>query len=204
MGKIDYTIPVAVSARHAHLSQSTIERLFGKGYTLTARSELSQTGQFAAREMVTLIGPRGRLERVRLMGPPRECDQIEISRSDAFVLGIDVPLRLSGDLRGTPGILVEGPQGRIALTTGVIEAQRHIHMGPADAQRLGVSHGSIVRAKLGGAGRSLVFDDIVVRVSPNFRLELHLDTDEANAAGVACGDVAELLGHVEPRTGTVD
>lgn len=195
---IDLHIPIAVSARHAHLSQATIERLFGERYVLTRRSALSQTGQYSAREMVTLIGPHGRLDHVRLMGPPRERDQIEISRSDEFVLGLDAPLRISGDLKGTPGIFVQGPRGRIALAAGVITAQRHIHMSPQDARRLGVRDGDMVSAKVGRAGRSLRFDEIAVRVAPDFRLELHLDTDEANAAGVISGDLAQL---VEPASG---
>jgi len=186
-------IPIAVSARHAHLSQATIERLFGAGYVLTRRSDLSQTGQYSAQEVVTLIGPHGHLDHVRLMGPPRDSDQIEISSSDEFVLGLDAPLRISGDLKDTPGIFVQGPRGRIALQAGVITAQRHIHMSSQDACRLGLRNGDIVSARVGRAGRSLRFDEIVVRVAPDFRLELHLDTDEANAAGVVSGDLAQLV-----------
>lgn len=178
------TIPVAVSARHAHLSAATIERLFGPGYRLRERAPLSQPGQFSAEETVTLIGPRGRLERVRLLGPPRAADQIEISRSDEFVLGVDAPVRLSGDLAGTPGITIEGPHGRVTIDSGVICARRHIHMSPAEATRLGVSDGQIVQVKVDSDGRDLIFGDIIVRVADDFRLELHLDADEANAAGV--------------------
>jgi propanediol utilization protein len=186
-------VPVAVSARHAHLSAGTVRKLFGDGYQLRVRKWLSQTGQFAAEEAVSLIGPRGRLDNVRLMGPPRECDQVELSCSDECALGITAPLRLSGDLAHTPGLQVVGPDGSVTLQSGVITACRHIHMSPADAEQLGVRHGQSVRVKVDSNGRDLVFDDVIVRVAADFRLELHLDTDEANAAGVTNGDYAELV-----------
>ena len=186
-------IPVAISARHAHLSQPTIDRLFGKGHELVPRAPLSQTGQFSAEETVTLVGPRGKLPDVRLMGPPREHDQVEISRTDEFVLGVDAPVRISGDLANTPGITIEGPAGRVTLPSGLICARRHIHMSPEDARRLGVRDCDVVAVRIDTDGRDLQFGDVMVRVSPQFRLELHLDTDEANAAGVKPGDYAELL-----------
>ncbi len=194
--KIPQQIPVAVSARHAHLSQPTIDTLFGNGYRLKQRTALSQTGQYSAQETVTLIGPRGKLEHVRLMGPPRGSDQIEISRSDEFVLGIDAPVRISGDVANTPGITIEGPHGRATIPNGVICARRHIHMNNADAERLGVKDHETVRVRIDSSGRDLIFDDVVVRVSPDFNLELHLDTDEANAAGVDSSTTAELLPRV--------
>src|SRR5438105_5709724 len=129
-------IPVAVSAHHVHLSQATIERLFGKDYVLQPRSALSQPGQFAALETVTLIGPGGRLESVRVLGPPRTVDQVEVSRTDQRTLGLDAPLRLSGDLDSTPGVVLEGPKGRAVLARGVVCALRHIHMSPSDAEDL--------------------------------------------------------------------
>jgi acetate kinase len=178
------TIPVAVSARHAHLSVGTVERLFGAGYQLRKRADLVQSGQYSAEETVTLIGPRGRVERVRVMGPPRDEDQIEISRSDEFVLGVDAPVRLSGDLTGTPGMTLEGPRGRATIERGVICARRHIHMAPVDAARLGVRDGQAVHVRIDSQGRDFTFADVVVRVRHDFRLELHLDADEANAAGV--------------------
>lgn len=187
------TIPVAVSARHAHLSSATIERLFGAGYRLRERAPLSQPGQFSAEETVALIGPRGRLERVRLLGPPRAANQIEISRSDEFVLGVDAPVRLSGDLAGTPGITIEGPHGRVTIDSGVICARRHIHMNPTEAARLGVGDGEIVQVTIDSNGRDLTFGDVIVRVAKDFRLELHLDADEANAAGVAGAVRATLI-----------
>lgn len=186
-------VPIAVSARHAHLSQPTLDRLFGPGYELQICRGLSQTGQFSAQETVTLIGPHGRLEKVRLMGPPRAIDQIEVSQSDEIALGIDAPLRISGDLTDTPGITVEGPAGRVALAGGVITAKRHIHVGTHEAQRLGLRDGQTVAVRVDSNGRDLIFGDVTVRVAPAFRFELHLDTDEANAAGIRNGDHGELL-----------
>lgn len=188
-----FPIPVAISARHAHLTQATIERLFGADYELHPQTPLVQPGQFAAQETVALIGPRGRLERVRVLGPPRGDDQIEISRTDELALGIDAPVRVSGDLAGTPGITIEGPAGRVQLERGVVCALRHIHMSPEDAERAGVRHGEAVQVAIDSEGRDLVFGDVIVRVSPDFRLELHLDTDEANAAGLQQGDAGLLL-----------
>lgn len=186
-------IPIAVSARHAHLSRVTIDELFGSGYQLHPRTWLSQTGQFAAEETVSLVGPKGQLDHVRLMGPPREGDQIELSRTDEHALGVQAPVRISGDLTGTPGLTVVGPVGRRVLQNGVISARRHIHMNAHDAIRLGVSDGQVVQVRIDSEGRDLIFGDVTVRIRPDFRLELHLDTDEANAAGVTDGDRAELL-----------
>lgn len=186
-------VPIAVSARHAHLSRATIDELFGGGYQLRPRSWLSQTGQFAAEETVSLVGPKGQLDHVRLMGPPRERDQIELSRTDEHALGVQAPVRISGDLTGTPGLTVVGPVGRHVLQDGVISARRHIHMDAQDATRLGVSDGQVVQVRIDSEGRDLIFGDVTVRIRPDFRLELHLDTDEANAAGVTDGDRAELL-----------
>ena len=185
-------IPVAVSARHVHLSRATIDRVFGKGYELRTRSPLAQHGQFSAEEKVSLIGPGGRMDGVRLIGPPREHDQVEISRSDAIRLGVDAPIRQSGDLEHTPRITVRGPRGSTAID-GVICALRHIHCNEQEAARLGVVDGQIVRVKLAGHARDVTFGDVVVRVAPPFSLQLHLDTDEANAAGVVSGDYGTLL-----------
>lgn len=186
-------IPIAVSARHAHLSQATIDQVFGAGYRLRPRTWLSQTGQFAAQETVTLIGPKGQLRKVRVMGPPRLRDQIELSRTDEFELGLEAPVRISGDLAGTPGITVQGPAGSRALGCGVISARRHIHMSPQDAARLSVRDGQSVQVRIDSGGRDLVFGDVAVRIASGFRLELHLDTDEANAAAVTNGSYAQLL-----------
>jgi acetate kinase len=190
---VDRRVPIAISARHAHLTTATIERLFGAGHQLTPRVELSQHGQFAAREVITLIGPRGRIENVRVMGPPRKADQVEISRSDEFTLGIDAPVRISGDLANTPGITLEGPRGRVTIERGVVCARRHIHMSSADAARLGIADHANVAVRVDSDGRDLTFNDVMVRVSPDFSLELHLDTDEANAAGIERGMSGEIL-----------
>lgn len=186
-------IPIAVSVRHAHLSSATLERLFGAGFELEPHAMLSQLGQFAAVETVSLIGPKGRLDNVRLIGPPRADDQVEISRSDEFALGIDAPVRISGDLVNTPGITLEGPQGRVSIRNGVICAHRHIHMSPADAERLQLRDHDCVALQIDSNQRDLTFQDVTVRIGADFKLELHLDTDEANAAGVKNGDTALLL-----------
>jgi acetate kinase len=185
-------IPVAISAHHVHLSQPTIDRLFGAGYVLKPRASLSQPGQFAACETVSLVGPRGRLEHVRVLGPPRSADQVEISRTEARVLGLQAPLRLSGDLDATPGVMLEGPLGKVVLTAGVVCALRHIHMGPADAAYFGVRDHDVVEVAIGSDGRPVIFGEVIVRVSPDYRLEFHLDTDEGNAAGVGPGTVGFL------------
>jgi acetate kinase len=189
----DRRVPIGISARHAHLSPASVEKLFGAGYTLKPRVDLSQRGQFSAQETVTLVGPRGRIENVRVMGPPRKQDQVEISRSDEFVLGIDAPVRVSGDLANTPGITLEGPNGSVKLEHGVVCARRHIHMSTADAARLGLADHANVAVRIDSDGRDLTFNDVTVRVSPDFTLELHLDTDEANAAGIERGMTGEIL-----------
>jgi acetate kinase len=194
----DPHIPIAVSARHVHPSRKTVETLFGSGYQLRVRHALSQPGQYAAEETVTLVGPSGRIDGVRLLGPPRTEDQVELSRSDEVALGIAAPLRVSGDLQGTPGISLVGPAGQVCISHGVVTQQRHIHMTPDDAQRLGVRERQCVSVAIDSNGRDLAFADVIVRVSPAYRLELHLDTDEGNAAGVADGATARLV-RVERR-----
>jgi acetate kinase len=186
-------ILIGISAHHVHLCQADVERLFGPGHQLTPKDPLSQPGQFAAEEQVRLIGPRGSVDRVRVLGPARSKTQVEISRTEGYQLGISAPVRMSGDLDGTPGLIVEGPAGQIELKSGAIYAQRHIHMTPADARRFGLQNGDIVRVRA-GEERELIFGDVAVRISPKFKLELHLDTDEANAAELDNGDVAYLDG----------
>jgi acetate kinase len=180
-------IPMAISVRHVHLKQETVERLFGPGYILNVSSPLSQPGQYAAEETVTLLGPRGRLARVRIVGPPRSQDQVELSRTDEIELGIDAPMRESGNLQDTPGIVIEGPMGSVALQHGVICALRHIHMSPADADVLGLKNHDQVSVVVVAGDHRLIFGDVIVRVSPAYRLELHLDSDEGNAAGMHSG-----------------
>ncbi|MCC5945497.1 MAG: phosphate propanoyltransferase [Bernardetiaceae bacterium] len=186
-------IPVAVSARHAHLTQKTVEKLFGKGYQLTKFRDLSQPGQYACQETLTLIGPKNNIEKVRILGPTRPEDQIEISRTDEFILGIDAPVRASGHIENTPGIILEGTEGRrVNLKEGVICAWRHIHMHPDDAVKFGVEDKDVVEVEIDNKGRSLIFGDVLVRVSPQFNLEMHIDTDEANAAEIRPGDTGAL------------
>lgn len=183
-------IPVAVSAHHVHLTQETVERLFGAGHTLQVRQSLSQPGFWAAEEIVAVVGPRGRLERVRVLGPCRNRNQIELSRTEAIRLGIDAPLRLSGHLDGTPEVTLIGPAGSVR-TGGAIVAQRHLHLSPADAARLGVSAGQEIDLELDTA-RATVLRHVALRLADDAALEVHLDTDEANAAGLS-GSVEGVL-----------
>lgn len=179
-------VPISVSAHHVHLGQYDFERLFGQGKTMTPSSYLSQPNQFACQETVNLVGPKGRVNRVRILGPSRKESQVEISRTEEFVLGIDAPIRESGDLDGTPGITIEGETGSIELKKGVICAKRHIHMSPEDALGFGLRNRDVVRVGIRGE-RELIFGDVVIRIDPNFRLDMHIDTDEANAAEISAG-----------------
>jgi acetate kinase len=192
--EIDHTIPVAISARHIHLTQEMVELLFGPGHQLTPLKPLSQPGQFAAEEEVTLVGPKRSIERVRVLGPTRSKNQVEISRTDEFFLGIDAPIRASGDVENTPGIILIGTEGRTeTLHQGVVCAWRHIHMTPEDADYFGVAHGDVVDVEVGTTGvRSLTFGDVLVRVKSSYKLEMHIDTDEGNAAELGRYDVGEL------------
>ncbi len=186
-------IPIAISARHVHLRQETVEALFGKGYQLTERAPLSQPGQFSCEETVTLVGPRNKIERVRILGPVRSYDQVEISRTDEFLLGVDAPVRESGHIKDTPGITLEGAKGTVQLKEGLICAWRHIHMHPDDAEFFGVSDQDIVEVDVEHDMRPITFKNVLVRVSENFKLEMHIDTDEGNAAEITNGSaVGEL------------
>lgn len=174
-------IPIETSARHVHLSRADFEILFGKGEELTVKSPLSQPGQYSCEERVTVKGPKGSFERVAVLGPFREETQVEISLSDARKLGMKGMIRQSGDTQNTPGCTLIGPKGKIDIDHGVIVAKRHIHMTPEDAKRLGVEDKDKVFVMAGSEERSLIFADVVVRVSPRFSLAMHVDTDEANA-----------------------
>ena len=173
-------ILVETSARHVHLTKESVEILFGKGHELTNKKDLSQPGQFACEEKVTVIGPRGSLK-ASILGPTRPADQVELSLTDARTIGVSALVRESGDIAGTQGCVIEGPCGSVEIKEGVIAAKRHIHMTPADAAELGVADKEIVSVKLDTA-RPLVFGDVVVRVSEKFALAMHIDTDESNAA----------------------
>lgn len=181
------TIEMEASGRHIHLSRAHVDALFGTGYRLTPVKDLSQPGQFACKERVTLVGPKGELKNVVVLGPERGESQAEVSLTDAVALGITPPVRQSGDLHNTPGLTVRNGERMITLDRGLIAAQRHIHMTPEDAARWGVSDNQVVRLKT-FTGRPLVFDDVVVRVSPKYATMIHLDYDEANACGFRKGD----------------
>lgn len=192
----DRPIPLGVSNRHIHLNAEDYARLF-PGHPISEKKGLLQPGQYAAEQTVTLVGPKGQLKNVRLLGPLRSTSQVEISRTDARTLGIAAPLRMSGNLKGTPGIRLVSPFGEVELPSGVIVAQRHIHMSPLDALILRVAHGDSVSVAIGGTDRRLIFDNVAVRVSPDMRLEMHIDTDEANAAGA--DDANAFVTLVTPR-----
>ena len=183
-------IPVAVSARHVHLTSDAVNTLFGPGYQLTPDTPLRQPGQWAARERVALEGPKGRLERVAILGPLRARTQIEVSRTDSFALGIKAPVRDSGKLDGTPTVTIVGPAGTF-VTDGLIIAARHIHTNPADAARLGLEDGEYVDVRIGDHDRGLTFARTLIRVGANSFTEMHIDTDEGNAAGIGVGDGEE-------------
>jgi len=182
---------VETSARHVHLSAEHIEALFGKGTTLTHKKDLSQPGQYACEERVTIVGPKKSIPNVIILGPARKASQVEVSFTDARTLGITAPVRESGDTAGTPGCKLVSEKGEVELSEGVIIAKRHIHMTPADAEAMGVSDKEVVKVKI-NSERTTEFDDVVVRVSPAFALAMHIDTDEANAAcafGACTGEV---------------
>ena len=182
---------VETSARHVHLTRETVETLFGKGYALTNKKDLSQPGQFACAEKVTVIGPKGALK-ASILGPERSADQVELSLTDARTIGLSgVPVRESGDIAGSVGCIIEGPCGKVELKEGVIAAKRHIHMTTADAEVFGVKDKEIVGVKLDTA-RPLIFGDVVVRVSDSYALAMHIDTDEANAC-CAFGNIKGVI-----------
>lgn len=176
-----------------HLTKETFEALFGAGAEPTVYREISQPGQFACEERVNLIGPRNRIDGVRVLGPLRSVDQVEIARTDEFRLGVDAPIRDSGKVQGSAPITLEGPAGTVHLSEGLICARRHIHMRPEDAEVFGVKDKDIVEVALTGGPRDLVFGDTLVRVSEKYNLEMHIDTDEANAAEISSGASGEII-----------
>ncbi|WP_369354514.1 phosphate propanoyltransferase [Lysinibacillus capsici] len=190
----DGKIPIGVSARHVHLAQAEVEQLFGENYQLTPKFELSQPGQFAAEETVVIAGPKGSIERVRILGPARSLSQVEVSWTDAMKLGLKPPLRISGDIQGSSPVTLIGPKGSVVLNEGLIIAQAHIHMSPADSARFQVVDGQSVQIKVEGI-RPIILSNVVIRVSERYRLEMHIDTDEANAGLIQQGTLAKIVHH---------
>lgn len=184
---------VEISARHVHVSEEHLEILFGKGYKLTPKKDLSQPGQFACEERVTVVGPKKELAGVSILGPCRKATQIELSLTDARSIGVKAPIRESGDVAGSGPCKLIGPAGEVELNEGVIAAKRHIHMTTADAEKYGITDSQIVSVKIPTEGRSLVFGDVVARVSDSYALAMHLDTDEANAAAIPGSCIGEIL-----------
>ncbi len=185
-------MPAAVSARHMHLCAADIEALFGKGYALRNKRNLVQPGQFACEEQVTLIGKKGRIENIRVLGPARRETQVEISVTDCYKAGIEPVVRMSGDIEGTPGGTLVGPAGEVKLSKGVIVSARHLHATPEQAAWYGLKNGDIIGVKKTGA-RETVFGNVVVRTGAGHELEMHIDPDEANAASVKPGDMLEIV-----------
>jgi putative phosphotransacetylase len=184
---------VNVSARHCHLTAETVEILFGKGRTLTPVKWLYQEGQFAAKETVTLIGPRSRvISNLRILGPCRNFNQVELAYTDAIALGFEIPLRISGDIKGTSGGMLMGPEGFFEMPEGVIRAMRHVHMHPSDGEFYGVKAGEQMRLRTGGAC-GLILEKMLVRIDPGFKLEVHIDTDEGNACNLQPETPCELM-----------
>lgn len=190
---------VNVSARHCHLTPEAVETLFGKGRELTVHKWLYQEGAFAAQEMVTLIGPRSRvISNLRILGPCRSLNQVELAYTDSIALGFEIPLRLSGNIAGTPGCMLMGPAGFFEMKDGVIRAARHVHMSPVDAEFYAVKNGDQMRLKIGG-DCGVTLDKLLVRVDKSFKLEVHIDTDEGNACNLRPNTPCELV--KQPQTG---
>lgn len=190
---MEKTVLVETSARHVHVSKEHLEILFGEGYELTKKKDLSQPGQYACEERVAVIGTKGQFPGVSILGPVRPATQVEISASDARSIGVPAVVRESGDIAGTPGCKIVGPKGEIEIENGVIVAKRHIHMTPEDAEKYGVKDKQIVEIKIKSENRSLTFGDVVVRVSPKFSLAMHIDTDESNAVLGGFNAIGEIL-----------
>ena len=184
--ELDGSFEVEASGRHVHLSRKELDALFGTGYELTKAKDLSQPGQYASKERLTVVGPKGAFHNVVILGPVRKESQVEVSLTDCLQLGVKAPIRESGDIEGTPGIVLVNGDKSVSLDKGLIVAKRHVHMTPEDAEKLGVKNHDIVKVKGEGA-RPLIFDDVVIRVSPKFATYMHIDYDEANACGFSKG-----------------
>jgi putative phosphotransacetylase len=193
MKRAKLDIPVGVSNRHCHLTEEHFKILFGAGAAPKKVKDIKQPGFYAAEELIDVQGPKGAIRKVRLVAPYRAHTQIELAVTDALAAGLKPPVRESGDVKGSAGATLIGPAGKVELKEGVIIAQRHLHFSPAEAKSWGMASGEVVRVRAGtGAGRSTVFEDVVVRVSDKYSLEFHVDTDEANAAGIKTGDVVHI------------
>lgn len=190
---MEKTVLIETSARHVHVTKETLEILFGAGYQLTKKKDLSQPGQFACEERVQVIGTKGSFPAVSILGPERPENQVEISASDARSIGVVAPVRESGDIAGSGACKLVGPKGEVELKEGVIVAKRHIHMTPEDAEKYGVQDKQVVSVEIKSAERSLVFGDTVVRVSPKYALAMHIDTDESNAVMAPAGTLGTIL-----------
>lgn len=186
-----YYVPVAISNRHVHLSQQDVERLFGKGYVLNQVRPLSQPGQFVCDEKISLVGPKGTIQGIRVLGPVRKDTQLEISVTDSFTLGIKPVVRMSGDIEGTPGGRLVGPKGEIEIPKGVIVSARHLHISDEEAEWYGLKNGDTIKVRKAGE-RETVFGSVIVRAGDGHSLEVHIDTDEGNAAGIKCGELILL------------
>lgn len=184
--ELDGSFEVEASGRHVHLSRKELDALFGTGYELTKAKDLSQPGQYASKERLTVVGPKGAFHNVVILGPVRKESQVEVSLTDCLQLGVKAPIRESGDIEGTPGIVLVNGDKSVSLDKGLIVAKRHVHMTPEDAEKLGVKNHDIVKVKVEGA-RPLIFDDVVIRVSPKFATYMHIDYDEANTCGFSKG-----------------
>lgn len=184
--ELDGSFEVEASGRHVHLSRKELDALFGTGYELTKAKDLSQPGQYASKERLTVVGPKGAYHNVVILGPVRKESQVEVSLTDCLQLGVKAPIRESGDIEGTPGIVLVNGDKSVSLDKGLIVAKRHVHMTPEDAEKFGVKNHDIVKVKVEGA-RPLIFDDVVIRVSPKFATYMHIDYDEANACGFSKG-----------------
>ncbi|ARJ39616.1 propanediol utilization protein [Sporosarcina ureae] len=187
----NHAIPISISARHCHLCQEDIETLFGPGYELTKKSNLSQPGQFAANETVALIGPRDSIHSVRILGPARSVSQVEVSKTDGIKLGVNPPLRESGEIKDSASITLVGTKGSVYLKEGLIVAKAHIHMHPDDAETLKVSNGEYVKVTVQNE-RPVTFEKVLIRVSPNYIMDMHIDTDEANAGAIESGSFGKI------------
>ncbi len=186
-------ILIETSARHVHVTQATLETLFGAGYQLTKKKDLSQPGQYACEERVTVVGPKKELANVSILGPVRPADQVELSATDARSIGLGIDVRESGDVANTPGCILRGPCGEVEIKEGVIVAKRHIHMIPETAEKLGINNKDIVWVKCNTNGRTAILGDVVVRVSENFADAMHIDTDESNAIGATPNMMGEII-----------